>query len=433
MHFSIVKPTTKYYKNKTGTRYCKYDAWNQPVLTSNTTSVAEGDIVCTASSWFQNSSENNQPYNAMDGVKSGTSNNTYWGINESVTGFWQVKFPYKLKIKGITYYNRYSSTVSQVVCEGRFYTSDAKTTPIGDAFTTSATNWQAVTISGIPSDGIETDTIYFDKTGGTANAGIGELDIVATLTTYHEVASTDNYDFTETYTYAEEVKEGEDYDFSKVLLIPYVIVRPTTKYYKNKVGTHYYKYLYGDEETFSPEGEISNTDGWSNVANAFDNDASTYASCGTSTDYIDVVLGENIKVSGFTISGNYASEVARTMGMRMYNVEGDAEVLLAETSIPSSSTTYTVSGSCDEIVSNQLRFRLSTKNSAGDAPTTRYPTRIREIQVTGKRIIGSVEVTSSDDYDFYESYTYVEEVTENEEYDYSKEVLIPYVIVKEDD
>lgn len=152
--------------------------WQQPILSSDVTQTSEGEIVCTASSFFQ--SENCYPYCALDGVKSG--NNTNYGrfvISNTKTGWWQVKFPYKLKITGLKYYAPYSSSAETVIATtGRFYTSSEKITPIGDEINTTK-NWQEVNVANIPTEGIITDTIYFDITNSGGYGGIGELEITA--------------------------------------------------------------------------------------------------------------------------------------------------------------------------------------------------------------------------------------------------------------
>ena len=165
----------------------RYVAWTQPTLTSASTSTPLGTVTITASSYYTNE----DPYKAMDGVKSGTGKN-YWASNGSQAAgeWWQVVFPYKIKITGLNYYNRYGSGYQS--CAGQFWTSSAKTTSIGDAFAaTGNTNWKLTTITGIPVAGIETDTIYFYITGGVRYTGMGELEITATrYELLYEVPST---------------------------------------------------------------------------------------------------------------------------------------------------------------------------------------------------------------------------------------------------
>lgn len=152
--------------------------WTQPVATGETTAIDGGNMVITAS----NAYSGYDAYKAMDGIDTGTTATTGWGINNtSAVQWWQVKFPYKIRITGITGYQRYDSTPANANTIGQFYTSSDKTTPIGDEYSNAVgVNWNAVSVTGIPAEGIVTDTIYFEKTGGGNYGGLGELKIEAT-------------------------------------------------------------------------------------------------------------------------------------------------------------------------------------------------------------------------------------------------------------
>ena len=152
-------------------------SWTQPILTSNSTETSLGTVEVSAGSEYSTYNA----YKALDGIKSGTIATTGWGVNNtSATTWWQIKFPYKIKITGLTGYQRYDSNPANANTIGQFYTSSDKTTPIGDIYTNNiSTNWNAVAVSGIPSEGIITDTIYFEKTGGGSYGGLGELEITA--------------------------------------------------------------------------------------------------------------------------------------------------------------------------------------------------------------------------------------------------------------
>lgn len=159
-----------------------YLPWTQPKATGEVTAIDGGDMVITASSIHKDY----YPYRAMDGMIIGTANNNGWGVDStSAVQWWQVKFPYKIRITGLTGYQKYDSTPSNVNTIGRFYTSSDKTTPIGNEYNnTTSTNNNPVSVTGIPTEGIITDTIYFEKTGGANYGGFGELQIEATLATY---------------------------------------------------------------------------------------------------------------------------------------------------------------------------------------------------------------------------------------------------------
>lgn len=167
-------PTASYFAQSHG----EID-WVQPVATGSTTAIDGGDMVITTSNEYSTYNS----WKAMDGIKSGTNAATGWGVNNtSATQWWQLKLPYQIRITGIKVYHRYDTTPANANVVGRFYTSSNMTTPIGDTLNdTSATNWQEFTISGIPSSGIVTDTLYFRKTGGGTYGGLGEVEITATV------------------------------------------------------------------------------------------------------------------------------------------------------------------------------------------------------------------------------------------------------------
>lgn len=165
------------YQNPAQTITFGFEPWTQPIATGETTAVDGGNMVITASNQYSTYNA----YKAMDGIKSGTTATTGWGTNNtSAVQWWQVKFPYKIKITGLTGYQRYDTTVANANTVGRFYTSSSKTTPIGNTYNNAvSTNWNAVSVTGIPTEGIITDTIYFEKTGGGNYGGLGELVIEA--------------------------------------------------------------------------------------------------------------------------------------------------------------------------------------------------------------------------------------------------------------
>lgn len=161
--------------------YFKWNPWEQPVLTSNT---SYGVVTCSAES----TTAGQKAFNASDGVKSGTAY-SHW-VSDASTGWWQWKLPVKLKITKIVFYNRYRDNLN---ITGRFYTDSSKTIPIGNSFSPAATSWAAVTVYD-NAEGIITDTIYFDKTAGSQYNGIGELEITATVL---EEGTAEDYDYME--------------------------------------------------------------------------------------------------------------------------------------------------------------------------------------------------------------------------------------------
>ena len=172
--FDTYTDTDKLYQLATKKRtYYKYEYqdWTQPVATAATTAITGGNMVITASS----TEPYRKIYGALDGSMSAAEN--AWLSNSSGAAWWQVKFPYKIKITGLTHYNPYVNA-SCAITSAQFFTSSSKTTPIGNSFSTPNTDWYKTVISGIPSEGIVTDTIYFSGVGG-GYAGIGELVITA--------------------------------------------------------------------------------------------------------------------------------------------------------------------------------------------------------------------------------------------------------------
>ena len=134
------------------------------------------------------------------------------------------------------------------------------------------------------------------------------------------------------------------------------------------------------EQPINPSG-ISSTSGFSNASNAFDGDSSTYASCGTSTDYIEWDLGKTITISGFNASNQQIASTSRACNVAIYSVDSSGnETLLANgTGAPvkgdgTSSATFTPTKV------NKLRFKLIPADD-GDAITTQYPSRILQINI----------------------------------------------------
>lgn len=147
--------------------------WTQPILTSNT---SYGTVSASSSS------SGSEPYKALNGVYSGTYTDTgqAWKPNSySNTGWWMWQLPVKLLITAIDFYNapdsgNWTGQTSQL------FTSSAMTNPIGNSFTFAYNNqWTKASITGIPSTGITTNCIYYNKGGENSWNGIGELIITA--------------------------------------------------------------------------------------------------------------------------------------------------------------------------------------------------------------------------------------------------------------
>lgn len=143
-------------------------------------------------------------------------------------------------------------------------------------------------------------------------------------------------------------------------------------------------------------GTYTATDGWGNVANAFDHISNTYATCATSTDYIEYDFGREVYVNGFIATGQFVSSGSRPMDLRMYSVDDNGnETLLGNGTGSAATSVYTTKTIFPRVKTSKVRFRLTETNYEGNPPLASVPTRIREI-----RILGSIIGTESD-YDYY--------------------------------
>ena len=170
----------RYYKYK-------YAPWSQPILTSDTSYGAVSSIGIRESQ--------TQAYKALDGVKSGTPSTMQgWVSNTNTVGaWWMWKVPVKLKINSIKFYNQHSGNNNNIFT-AQFFADQAATIPLSAPFTTLAGAYSVVDVPCIY-DGI-TDCIYFKCLSITSNnVGIGELEISADYVTGSEVSTSDDYDF----------------------------------------------------------------------------------------------------------------------------------------------------------------------------------------------------------------------------------------------
>jgi hypothetical protein len=165
-----------------------------------------------------------------------------------------------------------------------------------------------------------------------------------------------------------------------------------------KTSKKYYKYVtQAWSQPTSPSG-ITATSGWANIANAFDKNSSTYATCGTATDYIEWNIGAEIYLSGVTITGQWADSVARACNIIVKSVNTvGTETTLCTTTGAKASSTYTTSASFSKVLVKKLRFYLTAGPNGN--PTTTYKTRIREITLTSTEKRVAVESTA-DNYDY---------------------------------
>lgn len=218
MKYAIVSPTTKYYKNETHYKD-KEISYTQPILTSNSTRVDEGDIIATSSFDCSTEWSGTAIYKIMGGAISTTTDVGYWQTTTTEVAWVQIKFPYNIHITGLSICTRPHDNYNGVVTA---YTNSSKTTQIGISITTNAPVTTYTFLSN--ENAVKTDTIYLEISSGHSQYyGLQNLQIQG----YRIIQ--------EPYTYVEEVSSTDDYDFTKEVLMPYVIVSSTTK----EVRRHY--------------------------------------------------------------------------------------------------------------------------------------------------------------------------------------------------
>lgn len=156
-----------------GGRVTNLEYFKTPTLTGSITPVAEGNIVVT-SSYNNTSAWNNLCNNSyiMRNTISTTTDQGYWQMNGSATQWLQIKFPYTLRIMGLTIASRprdnYTGTVTA-------YTNANKTFNMGSVTTNkAATNF---TLANIEIGDFVTDTIYLYITNMDTWYGLQNLQI----------------------------------------------------------------------------------------------------------------------------------------------------------------------------------------------------------------------------------------------------------------
>lgn len=192
----------------------------------------------------------------------------------------------------------------------------------------------------------------------------------------------------------------------------HAIDRQLKRFFKTVTITNYWKKVAWSQPV-NPSG-ITATSGWTNPANAFDNNESTYATCGTSTDYIEWKLGAEVLLRGITATGQWVSAAARSCNLIVKSVNANGtETTLGRTTGAGKTATYNLSVTFAEVQVNRLRFYL-TNGDDNAAPTTTYKSRIREIKLTATQ---QVVAGTESDYSFTTSTTKEVEVSADDDYD----------------
>ena len=177
-----------------------------------------------------------------------------------------------------------------------------------------------------------------------------------------------------------EVTADDEYDYIEFNPITIKQVYKTDEF-------KYYKYVAGDTDWTQPVNPtgITATSGWGSPTNAFDGNASTYATCGTTTDYIEWDLGTEVYLSGITATGDRTSGVSRANNLIVKSVNEDGtETTLGKTTGAAATQTYTLTTSFSETLVSKLRFYL-TNGENNELPSTSYKARIKEINLTATK------------------------------------------------
>lgn len=153
----------------------------------------------------------------------------------------------------------------------------------------------------------------------------------------------------------------------------------------------YYKYESWTQPV-NPSG-ITATSGWGNPKNAFDGSDGTYATCGTTSDYIEWDLGTDILLSGITANGQHVTNTAWASNITVKSVDSSGKETKLGTTTGTTTGAYTVRCTFSETKVNKLRFYLSM-NDQGSNPSTSTKTRIKEIKLTATQQV--VEATADD-------------------------------------
>lgn len=373
-------------------RYYKYTyaPWSQPILTSDTSygavssiGIREGQV---------------QAYKALDGVKSGTPSTMQgWVSNTNTVGaWWMWKVPVKLKINSIKFYNQHSGNNNNIFT-AQFFADQAATIPLSAPFTTLAGAYSVVDVPCIY-DGI-TDCIYFKCLSITSNnVGIGELKISADYVTGSEVSTSD------------------DYDFYNDVTSCYVAKRKIRKYYKYKYEDYTLPVMTSNT---APEGTVTTnipTSTWTtNPYSVFWNRSANWNYWhrnATGERYLqyDFVTPLIPDVYRLTLRTFRQSNVTTSIhNWYLIYEDGTKELILNYGKVPTSSTEYSKEITASKPV-KAVRYELNAQASA-DSGAVEYISYLNFVSkstdyISVRKILDKVEVSSTDDYDFYEDIEY---------------------------
>lgn len=202
-----------------------------PTLTASITPVAEGNIVVTSS--YNNTSDWNNLCNnsyIMRNTISTTSDQGYWQMNGSSTQWLQIKFPYTLRIKGMTIASRpkdnYTGTVTA-------YTNANKTVNMGSVTTNkAATNF---TLTNIGIGDFVTDTIYLYITNMDTWYGLQNLQIRGYKVLDNSLSLSEPEPEPSEVTYYCYDDTGSNYTYLYTTTTDFVVGEPVTFYINKQI------------------------------------------------------------------------------------------------------------------------------------------------------------------------------------------------------
>lgn len=261
MSFTFTFPKYRYFKNKNGTHYYKYDAWTQPILTSNTSS----NLMQIQVSSVINTTDN---YDGWRSFESNQEDSKCWCADPSDTSaFMIIKFSEPLYLRSIDVKNRTTtfSFLQDYILQG---SNDSGAT-WDTIYSGTCSNFEASGEWNLFKSNGQNPKYAWLKIVAVSNYGEGYtcignifIDVNLAGSTTYTIASPNSYDFTETYIYGEEVSPSDEYDYIEVSPQSYNFIKEVTKYYKNV--TRYYKYI--EQSWVQPILTENGTFGVSNLA-----------------------------------------------------------------------------------------------------------------------------------------------------------------------
>lgn len=364
--------------------YYKYQFsdWTQPVLTSN--GVWGGDsFAVKADSYYDNP---RQPWNAFDGI-TGSNTANCWHSTSHATPWW------------IAWYNPKLLKISNIAITNR---------PSGDHVPT------AFQIQ-VSDDGNTWNTVYtgtnsISAGNATWNIDLSSVDnVVSKYWRLYVTATTSNSycvisEITCTAQQADIVEgTSEDYDFFNDVISCYAAKRKIRRYYKKQ----YQEFV---QPVFTSDGTVGiNFIGCANSIgtyypnmlawNAFDNNIDTWWFKNTGSAYIfSSSFNASVKPSSVTITnGKYNN---RCTSPRDFTVQGSNDNSNWETIATYQNTNNTAGASWSVPITTDKEYRIfrlnvTSVNNGGDGPS------IAEIKYNGQEFTGVIEVSASDDWDYY--------------------------------